>query len=406
MNSARYQNLMQYILPLMAVSSLISQSLVDLFLIICVGNWLYFFIKEKNRKEFLPYTGLEWAFGGLFLAMLLSVLVNYWGQWEYLWPVHKIKWVLEFYAMVWFLRRFGFNAEKTVKTILWVGMIPSIYAIATYFNGTDFLNPDRDTADRVVGLVNSSTYHAHAGAILLGLSLFYFVQNKMYKVRANWILAPLLFVFFCSFYLTYTRGAWLAFFAGVIVFVMLQGRKVFLIFVALMLLALPVTYTVGAQFKERIQQSVDPAKMDMGRIGLFKAYFKVFNENRLFGSGYDGYKRDQSLVPYAAAEGVVGDLQLSHAHNQYLQMAATTGVFGLIAFVAIFALLLIRAGKSVLSGDRQKMASFSVLSLVAVLFLTDQSFEYAKIKAVIVFSMALIYVFSEFSETKIKSRVG
>lgn len=388
MNSARYQSLMQYVLPMMAVSALISQSLVDLFLIVCVGNWLYFFIKEKNRKEFLPYTGLEWAFGGLFLAMLLSVLVNYWGQWEYLWPVHKIKWVLEFYAMVWFLRRFGFNAEKTVKTILWVGMIPSIYAIATYFNGTDFLNPDRDTAARVVGLVNSSTYHAHASAILLGLSLFYFVQNKMYKARANWILAPLLFVFFCSFYLTYTRGAWLAFFAGLVVFVMLQGRKAFLIFVALMLLALPVTYTVGAQFKERIQQSVDPAKMDMGRIGIFKAYVKVFQDNWLFGAGYDAYKRDQSLVPYTAAEGVVGELQLSHAHNQYLQMAATTGILGLISFLAIFALVIFRSGRCILRRDLTAVALFAVVTIVGVLFITDQTFEYAKIKAIVVYVLA------------------
>lgn len=390
---------MQYVLPLMAISSLISQSLVDFFLIVVGCQWLYFFLKARSREEFLPKTGLEWPFLGLFLAMLLSILVNYWGRWEFLWPVHKIKWVFEFYAILWFLKKYGFDAEKSFKSILVVGLIPSIYAIATFFRGVDYLNPERATADRVVGLVNSATYHAHAGAILVGFVLFLFIDLGIYKRKYNWFYLACIFTAGMSFYLTYTRGAYLALLVGLLSYSFSKGKRFFWISMSVLAIASSIAYIVSPQLRARVEQTIVPEKMDRSRIGLFKSYSEVFNDNRVFGSGYDAYKKDGSLVPYTSKNGVSPDLQTSHAHNQYLQMAATTGILGLVFFSWILLVVFrkLKFNSSGFSGANLSSTLGPVYLIILSLMVTDQTFEYARIRVVIILFFALIILFERSS---------
>lgn len=60
----------------------------------------------------------------------------------------------------------------------------------------------------------------------------------------------------------------------------------------------------------------------------------------------------------------------------------------LISIPAIFALVIFRSGRCILRRDLTSVVLFAVVTIVGVLFITDQAFEYAKIKAIVVYVLA------------------
>ena len=59
-------------------------------------------------------------------------------------------------------------------------------------------------------------------------------------------------------------------------------------------------------------------------------YWLAFSENPIFGLGINGFK--QEILTYYQRLG--GDGSIGLAHNMYLQVAAESGVLGLIGFLA------------------------------------------------------------------------
>jgi O-antigen ligase len=244
-------------------------------------------------------------------------------------------------------------------------------------------------------MVNSATYHSHALAIIFsfcaGLLFMYFNWRK----KSAWAYLCCLLLLWLSIYFTYTRGALLAIlmavFSGLMI---LNWRKA----VLLVVVFLGVSYSVvklDPVLMGRVSESINSDKFDTNRVGLFRANMEVFQDHPLFGMGYDIYKNSEVYKQYTQKQKVSEELQDSHAHNQYLQMLSSTGFLGFfffMCFVLFFLWQNIKVLKIAAKGSElYSVALANLIAHVAILslFLTDQSFEYTKIRFLVLVVWAL-----------------
>ncbi len=135
--------------------------------------------------------------------------------------------------------------------------------------------------------------------------------------------------------LTYTRGAWVGLFVGLLVIGLLQSR-VILVALALAVVVLPVAVpSVAARVSELRADDVATANREDSlewRLQYWKNVAPLANENPVTGIGLKmtSYRTEQSKQP----------------HNDYLRAYVEMGVVGLVAFVNLVAALLIASWRA------------------------------------------------------------
>lgn len=128
--------------------------------------------------------------------------------------------------------------------------------------------------------------------------------------------------------LTYSRGAWLSLFAVFAFYGALQSRR--LLFWVLLCCAVALLFD-GA-VAERLASSFDARDTSSSmRIALWESTIAMIVEHPLLGVGWGVYWKVYPLYDFFIQNDAV---KIVHAHNMYLNIAAETGVFGLLAFLA------------------------------------------------------------------------
>ncbi len=382
---------------LAVVFSIISQTGQDLFIIIGVVWYLKDFFQSSNKKNFFSRCGIEWAFIGLAITTVAGLMIKFPGQWEYLNPAAKLKWILLFYVFFWAFRQYSFQAEDSNRLILPLSLIASVYGIMSYYHGTDYLHPEIPST-RILGLVSSPTYHAHGAAILLAFAAPILIQRQGKRNMKNllsWISFILLGV---SIYLTYTRGTHLALIFAFTIGTAIVNKKWFISWCLGLFIGLGLLYSTDPVLQSRVEETVVKERQDQGRIGLFKSHLQIFLDNPVLGMGYDAYKNPELSHPYAIKNNIPDRLMNSHSHNQFLQMLSSMGIVGFFFFTSIVAFFLLKTIKLVRKYQRQLTENAALLSMACLWaqleiiagFLTDQSFEYAKIRLVIIVVWSLV----------------
>lgn len=137
--------------------------------------------------------------------------------------------------------------------------------------------------------------------------------------------------------LTFSRGAWVSFLA---VFVFLgfffkdkKIRVVFLIFLFLFIIGI-----IGPPFLRERFLRILGSGADEGRFGLWKSSFMMFKSSPLLGKGL-GLFMDY-IHEYSTVKG-------QYAHNCYIQILAETGLLGLLSFLWVISLVLIKGLKKI-----------------------------------------------------------
>ncbi len=379
-----------------AVSSLISQSLLDLFSILSIIMVLWIGFERKIFKELFQKIGIEWAFIGFFITCFIGIVWNTGGfYWEHLKPLVKFNWMIHIYFMIAAFKLWLPKVEDCLKLLLGLSLIPSIYAIATKIAGYDFLVPERPLDGRIIGMVNSATYHAHASAILFVFCAALLFSIFNWRKASSWIYSIALLLMAVSVYFSYTRGAFLAIILALSIGLLVYNWKHALTFGTALIIILLLASKVDPFMSERVQQTVVAEKMDNARIGLFKAHLQMFLDYPVLGMGYDLYKDSHTAIEYTKKFNVPDYLQDSHAHNQFLQILGSTGFIGFMFFTALLLFLfwqsiaLLRTSKPSSQYYSLIIAALWTQGCIYLLFLTDQSFEYAKIRFVILAVWAL-----------------
>jgi O-antigen ligase len=208
-------------------------------------------------------------------------------------------------------------------------------------------------------------------SMFIALELF---SNKTLKVgiRALWLVTGIFL--FVSIYFLSSRAGFIAVLLVLPVYLIIKiGKKRLNIISIGLILFIIVCITSFYLFNQRVNFYSDKSltfKLDTtiindNRIGIWKSAVKVIEMNPIFGVGIgdscDELKKEFKLLGYT--NGYYDNL---NAHNQYLEYLLSSGVLGLLIFLAIIGLMIYSAIK-----DRNLL--FGVFIIIMLIFFTFES---------------------------------
>jgi len=172
------------------------------------------------------------------------------------------------------------------------------------------------------------------------------------KIR-NSLRSVLVFVLIllgCGFFLTFSRGGWLAFLAGLILMFVVSGNR----FVFFTLFIFISGFFVLPLPRERVAYTFLP-HWDSQRLMIWKIAWRMIHENPFLGKGIG------TFMDYCSKYSL-GTL-IRYAHNGYLQMWAEAGIFALASFLSFIGLLIVK-GVIVF----KKTLNYTILGFVCSVF--------------------------------------
>lgn len=386
------------LLGLAVLGSVTSQTLLDISMGLLFLHFLYSLtVKKVPFRKLIRFSGIEWAFLGYFVVSVVSLALN--GKppvpWGFYLP--KFVWIINFYLCIYAFTLSPPDSKRYIRFFCWAFLLPNLYAISTYVIGYDWLTqvPIEHGAR---GLVNSATYHAHGNSLIFifFLALLY-KKIPEYNWRARFFMIMCISIFALSIFLTFTRGIWGALIISSLLLFWKESKAFALKFLLFLISACILLVATSPKIQKRLFDSFS-SHSDTVRFNLLSVHFAMFKEHPWFGIGF--WESYRQIADYWPKIGLPPDYYESHAHNQYINVLATTGVLGFIFFTAIWIFFLLR-GKKLLSlflpnstGYIMTLAAFFLLVQFLLAGLTDVTFEYSKIRNLIVMAAALIVYLS------------
>jgi O-antigen ligase len=224
--------------------------------------------------------------------------------------------------------------EKQIRAILWAALISSslaslagMIALYTGFNPLKMAPPTSLTQN--CGMFGMLMSYAHSEAILcvllVGVILNY--KNTFSKYIPMWLLASASLINLAGFITSYTRGALLAFILAIPFYFFKAHKKTFISAILISAVTAGVAFLAVPKIRvifEGRQHS------NLMRVGQWKAALKVFELNPIMGVGFRNFQ--PYSVPIKTQYGYPIPEWEGHAHNNFLEIAAGTGLVGLIPF--------------------------------------------------------------------------
>lgn len=321
-----YASLMSLALGLF--TSITFSALHHIFLVI---PCLYFL----NKTDFKKLPKSAWALLGLVVIIFLSVIVNHDIMKEGYAPLTRTKYyilaVLGIAPVTEYFRSLS-EAER-IKKISWLlkallitTTLASLSGMGAYYFGYNVLKFKAGYVTRNGGLfgmlMNYAQNIAFFMTFLTGLIIF---RNEIKRyVSLNLVYVAWL-INLLGLYTTFTRGAWLAFGVSLPFFLIKKHFKVF--FISFVLLTL-----IGALIYFGAGKSVIRPDSDRERLSQWKAAYYAYTERPILGYGYMNF--EPRCYEIKARYNIEKQNFCGHAHNNFLEILATTGMLGFIFFVA------------------------------------------------------------------------
>lgn len=312
-------------LILLSISSFISIAVSNIFLGILT---LCFFIKTYQKKAKIDLDCKRYfiAISLFAIAMLLSALFS--GDIVYGLKRWADMWIWRFmpFVVVIFLLDNYIDAKKVMLTGFAGITVTSVYAVYQGLSGMSRAN----------GFYGHPMTLGGWSCIFLPLLLIEFFERKLLG-KYYW-LAGLAFCI-CSAGLVFnaTRGAWLAVTivcTVLLLYYMFKSKRnlaVSIIFIAL----ISTVLVNNPKFMHRLDtiDDFDKYQSNTERILMWQSAWNMFKDHPILGVGLGQYKENyqQKYISPEAKEP-----QLSHAHNNFLQMLAENGIVGFVGFAIMF----------------------------------------------------------------------
>ena len=225
--------------------------------------------------------------------------------------------------------------KNTVIVMIASAAMIGIDCVFQYFFGFDFLRHRALEAGRITGSFQMpGDLAGYLGPVLclpLALCFLKFKKGTKYFLRIETVLLLSLLI------VTIARGAWLGFIAAVCFLGALENKKILYVTVAFLLILgilMPHLIETPNDILGRLKSIFvfsDPSSLD--RKAIWQVAIRMIKDRPIFGHGLstfmgnfakygkDYYYLKQGIIPYA--------------HNCYLQIAAETGIVGLVSFLTL-----------------------------------------------------------------------
>ena len=365
---------------------------VYLFTVLITGIWL---IRIIIAKQFIVRrTPLDIPIFLFFLSQVVSTYlsidrhVSIWGYYSRFngGLLSTVSYILLFYAFV-----TNFPKEKVpnlIKIILSSGVLLAIYGVLEHFGYsvsclviTGQFNTDcwvQDVQNRVFATLGQPNWFAAYITILIPIMIGTYLISKIQTENTkgseklsggNFLFAFLSYILYSAVIFTKSRSGFLAFWLVIAIsyLILFYANRKLLLKSLLMLTVsfIVITFLFGAPFqpigkytlpeifKSKNQQIVKPATtqdsiIDTGvtesgeiRKIVWKGAIEIFKNYPLFGTGVEtfafAYYKFRPIAHNMTSE---WDFLYNKAHNEYLNFAATSGIFGLGSYLFIIGIFI------------------------------------------------------------------
>ncbi|MCB9094290.1 MAG: O-antigen ligase family protein [Halobacteriovoraceae bacterium] len=237
-------------------------------------------------------------------------------------------------------------SKKTVSKLLYTFMtFTSLATLSGLIGLYTGYNPLRFSAacdpERNCGMYGMLMTYAHGIAwfnlLMLGmLKHSRIVQNVLDK---RFLIITTL-INLIGMYLTYTRGAFLAFIAALPFFLLWKRFKLFISILTFFTIVLgAISYIELSNIKLAKDETQEIYRLGRGnnesRLALYKTAYRIFLEKPLTGIGFNNF--GNLVKDYKIKFNIKEDINFkSHAHNNYFEILADTGLLGFIPFIFFF----------------------------------------------------------------------
>lgn len=243
----------------------------------------------------------------------------------------------EWIVLLFFLVANSVRREETVRRMLdlliAVTALISLYAIWQHFAGWDLyrdrtLRPAGDVFEAIGLFSHHLTYGGFVMCVLL-VSGCLFLWGTRGRRRAAYGLASL--ILSLALVWSYARSAWVGLFGGILAIGLLRGRKILILGLAGIILVIGFLLLFQPSVRFQVFQLAEVFRKPVStsaRLQLWSTSLKMIQDRPLIGVGLGQVNR--SLVDYGC------DLEYTHVHNDFLNVAAHVGLMGLAAFFWIW----------------------------------------------------------------------
>jgi len=252
-------------------------------------------------------------------------------------------------ALMWICLMFGyFVIVNLIRTVEWTyrcvsailasSFIVSAIGVFEYFFGSlklDWIDENMfgNIEGRVVSTFANPNVLAEYLILTLPLAVALFLSTKNTSLKATSFV--LFSVGFACLIFTWSRGAWIGFIFGILVFMIIYSRKSLM---ALLFCSLGIPFLPFV-----LPESITQRFLSIGNLGdsstsyrfnIWKGAINMLKENFIGGIGIGPDAFSKAYVKHSLA----GIESAPHSHNLFLEIAIELGIMGLITFLVIIIL--------------------------------------------------------------------
>lgn len=311
----------------LALGLLTSTSILALSHILMLVPCVYFAFHTNWKK--MPKSA--WALLGLSIAIMLSVAVNQDIMVKGWKPIFKVKYFLfGFFSIVpfhWWMK--NKMTEKQLKVLLYTFMYAAAISVLFGFvsmqvgrniiTQKELLHSERNSGmfGMVMNFAHNMSYY-----LVLPIGLLLKKKTKDFNLLLINVLTAIALV---GLFFTFTRGAWLSIVIAIPFYFYKDHKRKFIIAMISLVIVGIIGYFVAGD-------KVIRPDSDNERLSQWYAASYAFKEKPIFGWGYLNFEEHSKNIKLKYDIGEK-DFQ-GHAHNNFFEIAASTGVIGLVFYLA------------------------------------------------------------------------
>ena len=263
--------------------------------------------------------------------------------------------VLLYYLTIFYLSTYSKNKKLIIYTILFVGFIQFFYSIC-YYNKLLGLHPKNPKW--VTGFVTNPNFYGGYMLMCLSLSMGLYIEQK------NKILNILLLILSCCFVisliLSNTMSSLVAFIiVSIILLIYCIKNKKLIKYTIIILSVISVFFvmnkkgntTLSKDFAQTQKEAINITKGKVSesygtsRIYIWKRAIKHVPKYLIHGIGIDNFRYIDNGEPIKKKSGKITTI-FDKAHNDYLQILLTSGIFCLLSYIAFYIIIIISGIKN------------------------------------------------------------
>lgn len=264
--------------------------------------------------------------------------------------------------------------------IIIVSSLGSLFGIIQHLSGIKILGHQLIAyKSRATGLFGGSMTFAGLMLVVSLLAIPVFFPRNLQMKNLAWIFPLGLITVALLFSLQ--RGAWLGFIGGILLMGALRGKKVFLLVILLLSIGITTVYLTQPHVRNRAATSfkIDtklPINSLSERLLLWRTALTIAREHPIAGTGLDQFRKYAGEIISSQIPDGNFRVTLCHAHSNPLQILATTGIIGFLAFLWLW-VMVFREGLRMLHwvSPSHSLYIIGVLSAVCA-FHVEGLFEY------------------------------